>query len=396
VVARDASQSRPILEPAMDLEIAVINRLPSHRIQGQDRARQWEPDGGRQAMNRFLATSAAVIVALGAATGAAKADTINFYNWTNYFPPELLKKFEKETGTTVVLDVYDSNETLLAKLQAGASGYDIVVPTDYMVATMIQADLLEPFDATSLEGFDNIQASFADPWFDPGRKYSVPYMWGTTGFSYDSARVPGGKLEESWKSFFEPPAELSGQVAALNDEVELWNAAAYYLGLDVCSESTEDAQKILAVLEKQKPMLAMYQSDGTIERMIAKEVIMHQQWNGAAHRTKEGLPTSVYVYPKEGISMWQDNFVIPKGASNKEGAKKFLAWVMKPENIAQASNFTGYNNAIEGSAEFMDEALTDDPAVVMPTEYADRLKPARECSEKTRDLRNRVFTRLKK
>ncbi len=347
-------------------------------------------------MNRFLATGAAVIVALGAASGMAQADTVNFYNWTNYFPPDLLKKFEKETGTTVVLDVYDSNETLLAKLQAGASGYDIVVPTDYMVATMIQADLLEPFDAKSLEGFNNIQASFADPWFDPGRKYSVPYMWGTTGFSYDSARVPGGKLEESWKSFFEPPAELSGQVAALNDEVELWNAAAYYLGLDVCSESTEDAQKILAVLEKQKPMLAMYQSDGTIERMIAKEVIMHQQWNGAAHRTKEGLPTSVYVYPKEGITMWQDNFVIPKGASNKEGAKKFLAWVMKPENIAQASNFTGYNNAIEGSAEFMDEALTDDPAVVMPTEYADRLKPARECSDKTRDLRNRVFTRLKK
>nr|WP_235031534.1 extracellular solute-binding protein [Geminicoccus flavidas] len=346
--------------------------------------------------NRLVATTAAMVVALGAASGAAHADTVNFYNWSNYFPPELLKKFEQETGTSVVLDVYDSNETMLAKLQAGASGYDIVVPSDYMVPVMIQADLLEPFDASTLESFANIQTSFADPWFDPGRKYSVPYMWGTTGFSYDSERVPGGKLEESWKSFFEPPAELNGQVAALNDEIELWNAAAFYLGLDQCSESTEDAQKILGVLEKQKPVLAMYQSDGTIERMIAKEVIMHQQWNGAAHRTREQLPSLVYVYPKEGISMWQDNFVIPKGAPNKEGAKKFLAWVMKPENIAQASNFTGYNNAIEGSAEFMDEALSSDPAVVMPNEYADRLRPARDCSEKTRELRNRVFTRLKK
>ncbi|WP_051328615.1 extracellular solute-binding protein [Geminicoccus roseus] len=347
-------------------------------------------------LGKIVTATAVATCVIGGATGAARADTVNFYNWTNYFPPELLKKFEEETGTTVVLDVYDSNETLLAKLQAGAAGYDIVVPTDYMVPTMVEADLLEPFDASTLEGFSNIQEAFADPWFDPGRKYSVPYMWGTTGFSYDSARVPGGQLEESWKSFFEPPEELRGQVAALNDEVELWNAAAYSLGLDVCSESADDAKAILEVLEKQKPMLAMYQSDGTIERMIAKEVIMHQQWNGAAHRTKEKLPTAVYVYPKEGITMWQDNFVIPKSATNKEGAKKFLAWVMKPENIAQASNYTGYNNAIEGSAEHMDEALSDDPAVVMPDEYADRLKPARECSEKTRDLRNRVFTRLKK
>lgn len=347
-------------------------------------------------MRNFLMTTAAMALALGGLTGAARADTINFYNWSNYFPPELLKKFEQETGTAVVLDVYDSNETLLAKLQAGASGYDIVVPSDYMIPTMVEADLLEPFDATTLEGFAHVQPTFADPWFDPGRQYSVPYLWGTTGFTYDSERVPGGKLEESWMSFFEPPAELKGQVAALNDEVELWNAAAYALGLDVCSESTEDAQAILALMEKQKPMLAMYQSDGTIERMIAKEVIMHQQWNGAAHRTKEKLPSAVYVYPKEGITMWQDNFVIPKSATNKEGAKKFLAWIMKPENMAQASNFTGYNSAIKGSAEFMDPSLRDDPAVVMPDEYADRLKPARECSEKTRDLRNRVYTRLKK
>ncbi|HEX2527850.1 MAG TPA: extracellular solute-binding protein [Geminicoccus sp.] len=346
-------------------------------------------------MNKFLATTAAVALLVGGTAGA-QADTVNLYSWTNYTPPELLKKFEAETGTTVVLDVYDSNETLLAKLQAGATGYDVVVPSDYMVGTMIQADLLEPFDAKTLDGFSNVDEKFTDPWFDPGRQYSIPYMWGTTGFTYDSARVPGGKLEESWKSFFEPPEELRGQIAALNDEVELWNAAAYFTGIDVCSEDSKDAQKILAVLENQKPFLAMYQSDGAIERMTAGEVIMHHQWNGSAHRTKMNKPSVIYVYPKEGITMWQDNFVVPKGAPNKEGARKFLAWMMKPENIAQASNFTGYNNGIKGSTEFMEPALANDPAVVAPPEYADRLKPARECGEKTRELRNRVFTRLKK
>lgn len=231
--------------------------------------------------------------------------------------------------------------------------------------------------------------------FDPERKYSVPYLWGTTGVSYDSARVPGGKLPESWAPFFDPPRELEGQVVALNDEVELWNAAAYFLGFDKCTEDPKQAQAILDLLQKQKPALAMYQSDGTIERMAAGEVIMHQQWNGAARRTKEQLPTLVYVYPKEGITLWSDNFAVPKGAPHLENARTFINWMMAPENIAQASNFTGYMNAVKGSDQYLDESLRNDPAVNMPEEYADRLRPTQDCSVKARELRDRVWTRLK-
>lgn len=342
-----------------------------------------------------LALPALALVA-GAPAAAQAAGELYFYNWSNYFPPALIEKFEQETGIDVTLDVYDSNETLLAKLQAGAAGYDVVVPSDYMVKIMKDEGMLEKIDVGSMPNFKNVTAAFADPPFDPGRAYSAPYLWGTTGFTYDSARVPGGRLEESWKSFFEPPAELKGQVAALNDEVELWNAAAYYLGVDKCTEDAKDAQKILGVLEKQKPMLAMYQSDGTIERMIAKEVIVHMQWNGASHRTKEQLPTAVYVYPKEGIGLFQDNLVVPKGAKNIENAKIFINWMMAPENIAQATNFAGYMNAIKGSEAFMDAALRDDPAVNMPAEKAHLLRPTQDCSAKSRELRNKVWTRLKK
>jgi spermidine/putrescine transport system substrate-binding protein len=335
-------------------------------------------------------------LAVGASGTARAAGELYFYNWSNYFPPKLIEKFEQETGIDVTLDVYDSNETLLAKLQAGAAGYDVVVPSDYMVKIMKDEGMLEKIDVASMPNFKNVAAAFANPPFDEGRAYSAPYLWGTTGFTYDSARVPGGRLEESWKSFFEPPAELSGQVAALNDEVELWNAAAYYLGIDKCTEDAKDGQKILAVLEAQKPKLAMYQSDGTIERMIAKEVIMHMQWNGASHRTKEKLPTAVYVYPKEGIGLFQDNFVVPKGARNLENAKTFINWMMAPENIAQATNFAGYMNAIQGSEEFMEAALRDDPAVNMPADKTDLLRPSRDCSAESRELRNKVWTRLKK
>jgi spermidine/putrescine transport system substrate-binding protein len=334
-------------------------------------------------------------LALGAGAAEAQDKELFLYNWSNYFPPDLLQKFEKDTGIKVTLDVYDSNETLLAKLQAGATGYDVVVPSDYMVKIMIAEGIAQKIDVASMPNFKNVMSPHDNPSYDPGRQYSAPYMWGTTGFTYDSARVPGGKLEESWKEFFEPREELKGQVAALNDQVELYNAAAFYLGVDRCTEDPKVAQQILELLQKQKPYLAMYQSDGTIERMIAKEVVMHHQWNGASHRTREGLPSAVYVYPKEGVNFWADNFVIPKGAPHPEAAKTFVNWMMAPENIAIASNFTGYMNAIKGSEDFLDQSLREDPAVNMPAEYADRLRPAQDCGEKARELRDKVWTRLK-
>lgn len=346
---------------------------------------------------RYRGLAAAVMAAgLVVGTGGASAKELFLYNWSNYFPPDLLKKFEADTGIKVTLDVYDSNETMLAKLQAGAAGYDVVVPTDYIVPAMIKEGLLEKIDSSQMPNFKNIAAPHNAPPYDETRAYTAPYMWGTTGFTYDSARVTGGKLEESWKEFFEPREELKGQIAALNDEVEVYNAAARYLGVDICTENGEDAQKVLALLEKQKPYLAMYQSDGTIDRMIAGEVIMHQQWNGAAHRTKAKLPTAVYVYPKEGTGFWSDNFAVPKGAPNLEDAKIFINWMLDPKNIAEASNFTGYMNAITGSDQYLDAAIKEDPAVNMPAAYAERLRPAKACSTAARELRDKVWTRLKK
>jgi len=335
------------------------------------------------------------ILALALNLSPVSARELFFYNWSNYFPPELLKKFEAETGIKVTLDLYDSNETLLAKLQAGATGYDVIVPSDYMVGVMIRAGLLERIDAKSLPNFKNVAPIFASPPFDPERAYTVPYMWGTTGFTYDSARVPGGKLEESWKSFFEPPPALVGQIGVLSDEVEVWNAAAYYLGVAKCSADPGDGKRILEVLERQKPAVATYSSGGSIERLAAGEVILHHQWNGAAHRTKERLASAVYVYPKEGLSLWMDNFAVAKGAPHPEEAKVFIGWMLEPRNIAAASNFTGYNNAVPAAGEFLDPSLREDPAVVTPKELEARFRPAEDCGDEARALRNRVWTRLK-
>lgn len=348
-------------------------------------------------MRSLILAGAAALVAIACSPSTARAQGELFlYSWSNYTPPELLQKFQDETGIRVTLDVYDSNETLLAKLQAGGAGYDVVVPSGYMVEIMKDEGIIQPVGVREMPNFKNVTELHAAPYFDKERAYSVPYLWGTTGFSYDTARVPGGTLPDSWQSFFQPIPELDRNVGAMNDEVELWNAASYYLGIDKCTEDNADAQRILALLEEQEPHLALYQSDGTVERMAAGEVIMQQQWNGAAHRTKEQRPTVVFVYPKEGLTFWNDNMVVPTDARNVENAKTFLNWMMAPENIAMASNFAGYMNAIEGSDQFMDASLSADPAVNTPPELLDRLRPDVNCSAPSRELRNRVWTRLKR
>jgi len=340
-----------------------------------------------------LAALVAGALAMAAGSPAAQAKELFLYNWANYFPPELIEKFEKETGIDVTLDVYDSNETMLAKLQAGAAGYDIVFPSGYMVDVMIEEGLAREINLAELHAFKNVRAPHDSPSFDPKRRYSAPYMWGTTGLAYDTERAP--ELAQSWKEFFEPRDALKGQIAALNDQVEMYNAAARYLGIDICTEAPEEAQQILDLLSAQKPHLAMYSSTGTIDRMVAGEVVMHHMWNGAAHRAKEQRGSIAYIYPKEGLAFWSDNMVVPKDAPNPENALTFIEWMLDPANAAAASNYTGYMNAVAGSGKHLDAALKDDPAVNMPEGYVDRLRPSKECSTEARELRDKVWTRLK-
>lgn len=343
-----------------------------------------------------LAALAIAAFALAPTPSFAQSKQLLLYSWANYVPPALLKRFEAETGITVTTDVYDSNNTMLAKLQAGGGGYDIVVPTNSVLATMIAGGLLQKVDAAKMPNFANVAAPHDKPAADPAREYSVPYLWGSTGFTYDLAKVPGGKLEDSWKEFFEPREELKGKIAALNDQGEVFTAAAFYLGIDTCTENAEDAQKILALLEKQKPYVKIYSSSGTIDRVAAGEVTMHQQWNGASHRSKAKLATATFVFPKEGMNLWGDNFAVPKDATNPANAKIFLNWMMDPKNAAEASNFSGYNNAIKGSAAFMNPELRDNPAINPPEAMAARFRPVKDCSAKARELRDGVWTRLRR
>jgi spermidine/putrescine transport system substrate-binding protein len=344
--------------------------------------------------NRVVCAMLGAVAVL--ASGAAyAAGELHIYNWSNYYPPALIDKFKKEKDIQISLDSFASEADVLSKLQAGGGGYDIVVVGHRTLATMIQQGLAAKVDADQMPNFANVAKPHDTSPSDPDREYSAPYMWGSTGFTYDSARVTGGKLDDSWKEYFEPRDELKGKMASLNDMHDVYNAAAYYLGIDKCTENPQEAQQILDLLLAQKPYLKLYSNDGTIDRMIAGEVILHMQWNGAAHRVKKELPTAVYVYPREGVTFWSDNLVVPANAPDLENAKIFLNWMMDPQNAAIATNYTGYMNAIKGSDKYLDPSLKDDPAINTPPKYADRLRGYKACSEKAEQLKDKVWTRLK-
>ncbi|MDP2121396.1 MAG: extracellular solute-binding protein [Hoeflea sp.] len=342
---------------------------------------------------KLLIASAVALSALGGSASAA--GELNLYNWSNYFAPELLERYEKETGTKVNIDSFASEEDLLAKLQAGGGGYDVIFPGTTTLGVMVEKGMLAKIDVNQMENFKNLLPAFTTIAGDEDRAYSAPYMWGTTGFSYDPEMVPGGALEESWKEMFEPRDELKGKIAMLNEMSDVWNAAAFYTGVSKCTEDPAEAQKILDLLMAQKPHVKLYSNDGTIDRMIAGEVAVHMQWNGASHRVKEKKPNVVYVYPKEGTTFWTDVIAVPKDAPNLEEAKKFVNWMMSPEVAAIASNYTGYSNAVAGSGEFLKEDLRADPAVNTPEEYNDRLRAFENCSPASKDLREKVWTKLK-
>lgn len=355
--------------------------------------------------NKYLALIAALLAVAGAAAAYVfvfalrpppeppEPVELQVYAWSNYIPEGLFDRFTEETGIEVAAFTYESNEELREALAAGAL-YDVALPSDFMVGKLIEEDLLLPLDKERMPNFARIAPPHDSPAFDPGRRYSVPYLWGTVGFTYDSART-AAPLEESWEEFFEPRAELDGRIGALSDEIEVYSAAAYYLGIDRCTTDPDSARRILELLQAQKPHLAAYQSEGTVESLLTGEVVLQQQWNGAARRARQSLDTAVYVYPREGVTYWQDNFVIPAKAMHPTAAMTFLNWTMQPENIALASNFTGYMNAIEGSEQFLDAGLAEDPAVNPPEKVMKRLQPARRCGEEARALRQEVWNRLR-
>jgi spermidine/putrescine-binding protein len=261
-----------------------------------------------------------------AATGGGGAGrTLNLYCWSNYFSPDVLKRFEEKTGAKIVLNYFSSNEELLAKLQAGARGYDVIVPTAYLVGALRELKLLEPLGKLDWPELTQLSQRFQSPTFDPTHEYTVPYAWGTTGIAVNKAKLK--QKVDSWAWVFDHP-DLKGQVTMLDDAPSVVGAALKYLGYPYNESSDEALGKVKALLSKQKKILKAYtpESQPVLE---SGEVALAQAYSGDALQVRARKnPNIEFVLPKEGGELFIDSLAIAKGAPSPDLAREFIRFTL--------------------------------------------------------------------
>lgn len=311
----------------------------------------------------------ATTLALGAATVAAADGKLNLYNWGDYINPEVLQKFTEETGIAVNLDTYSSNEEMLAKIQAGATGYDIVFPSVHMQDVMVKLDLLERTDINKSENFKNIDPVSLRSKEDPESAYCLPYAWGTVGVFYNKSIT--GELK-TWEDFFAVPEKTGGKITLLDDMREVLAIGLMVNGHSVNSrDPAEIKQAMEYILTKKKDVTAFTYDSQAL--MAAGDLAATQFFVGMNVLTSE-MDDVDYMLPAEGATMYQENMCVLKTAPNKAEAKAFMEFYLRPEiavmNVEQQFNGTANIPA----RDMIPDIIRNDPNINVGPETMARLQ----------------------
>ncbi|WP_293577678.1 extracellular solute-binding protein [Phaeobacter sp.] len=341
----------------------------------------------------FRTTALASLLSAMASAGSADGKVV-VYHWFEYMPQELIEKFTAETGIEVVMDTYDSNESMLASLKAGGIGtYDVSVPGDYMVKIMAQEGLLDTIADGELANKGNIEAQWLDVAFDPNRQHSIPYQWGSTSFSVSRDAYDGDI--NTTDILFNPPAELSGKINVLDSQGEVMALASLHLGIPQCSTDRDQLKALNAMLDSAKGHWASFNSDTAKEVLVSGDAAAGMIFNGFSAKAREEGANVEYAYPTQGYIAWMDNVVLLKEAPNRDNALKFMDFLLEPENIAVLTNWTQYSAGISGVTPLLDEALAvlpeaNPPATAGPAAFIE------VCDEQTQAVYDQIWTNVKK
>lgn len=303
--------------------------------------------------------------------------TLHVYNWSDYIEPELITRFEKENNCRVVMDFYDSNESMYAKLKAGADGYDVVVPSSYMVNIMAQQDMLLPLDHSRIPNLIHVDPAYRKFSMDPDMTYSVPYMVGTTGIGYRKDRVPD--FEASWRVFSNPA--YAGRVTLLNDMREVIGAALLSLGYSL--NTTDDAElaeaRDLVIAWKQN--IAKFESDQYKNGLVSAEFVISQGYSGDVMQVMEESEEIVYAVPEEGTSIFSDEMVILKNAPAPDLAYAWINFMHEPDVAALNTDFVWYLAPNIAAYELMSEEIRNEPSVFLSAEIVAKSESIRDLGE---------------
>lgn len=304
--------------------------------------------------------------ALGAAAcGGGDKPTLDVYIWSGYLDPELVAAFEREENCTVVESNYATNEELRAKLQGGATGYDLVCPTDYAVVQLVQDGLLLPIRAENVPNRKHLGPAFRRPAYDPELTHSVPFQWGVTGIAYDTKAVTPPPT--SWSDLFDPAKaqRFAGRMSFLADPREVMGGALLSLGH---SPNTRVAAEIAAARERclaLKPLIAAFDSDDPGAALVQGQTLVAQGWSGTFANAQKDDPDIGFLVPKEGAFRYVDNWAVPKGAADRDLAERFIDYMLRPEVAAALVNARLYASCNETAK------ASIDPSIVAGTAYTD-------------------------
>lgn len=352
----------------------------------------------------IVAASLATALSMGAAF-AQEEKVLHVYNWSDYIAEDTVANFEKETGIKVVYDVFDSNEVLEAKLLAGNTGFDLVVPSSDFLARQIQAGVFQTLDKSKLPNLSNmdpdIMKILADK--DPDNAHSIPYLGGTTGIGFNPKKVaevmgPDFKMD-SWDAVLKPE-NLSKLkkcgVSFLNAPTEIMSTVLHYIGKDPNSTNAADYKEAGKLLSTLRPYITYFHSSQYINDLANGDICVAIGWSGdvmqakkRADEAKNGV-TVDYVIPKEGALVFYDMLAIPSDAKHPENAHAFINYLMKPEVIAKVSNYVSYASGNKASVPLVDAVIRNNPNIYPPAElkakmFALKVLPAKINREITRE-----------
>lgn len=317
---------------------------------------------------------------------------LSIYNWSTYIDPQVITEFEQKFGVQIKYDTFESNDDLYAKLKAGNPGYDVIVPSDYMVTIMRKEELLEPLNLEKIPNIKNIEPKFKNPPFDPGNQYSLPYQWGTMGLGYNIKAT--AQEINSWQVIFEP--KYKERVALVDELRSMLGGVLIYLGYDPNTTNLEEINKAKDYIIEHKDTIAAFAPDTGQLLLDQGEVDLAVEWSGDIFQVMEENPNIRYTIPKEGSIIWVDNIAIAKNAPHKDTAEQFINFLLEPEISAKISNFVKYGSPNKVAIEkgLINEKELKNPGIYPPPEVFDKLTYIKDVGEATR-LYDEAWTEVK-